>query len=195
MRNRLIVFLILLIALIGCASGGITLTPSDNKKAEEILSEYIIQPGDSLQIDILENATTSKAVVVRPDGKISLPQLNDIQAAGLTALQLRENLLKEYKEFYNVIEITVAVTGLTGYKINIIGNVRRPGLIILNDKTTFLEALSLAGGLGDWANPKKIYIMRSLGDNMIKIKVNYKNILKGEEKDIWILPGDMIVVP
>lgn len=185
-------FLIPLLAFIGCATVGI---PADNKRAQEILSEYVIQPGDSLLIDIMENTNTSRTVPVRPDGKISLPQLNDIQTAGLTALQLRENLIKEYKRFYNVVEVTVTVTGITGYKINIIGNVNQSGQIILHDKTTFLEAISLAGGLGEWANLRKIYIMRKVDGEQKKIKVNYKNILQGKEEDIWILPGDMIVVP
>jgi len=175
-----------------CATGGV---PADNKRAEEILSEYVIQPGDSLLIDIIENTTISRTVPVRPDGKISLPQLNDIQAAGLTALQLRENLIKEYRRFYKVVEVTVTVTGITGYKINVIGNFNRPGQIVFHDKTTFLEAISLAGGLGEWANPKKIYIIREIDGQQKRIKVNYKDILAGKAEDIWVLPGDIIVAP
>lgn len=211
MRHRLLLireaifwgalFLILLIAFMGCATRGIPANPAENEKAEEILKEYSIQPGDSLLIDIIENNTISRTVNVRPDGKISLPQINDIHAAGLTALQLRENLLKVYQQFYNVVEVTVTVTNSTGYKINVIGNVARQGPIILHDKTTFLEAISLAGGLTDWARSKKIYIMREI-DGFIgevygekKINVNYNNVLKGNEKNIWILPGDLIVVP
>lgn len=185
-------FLIPLPAFIGCATGGI---PADNKRAEEILSEYIIQPGDSLLIDIIENTNISRTAPVRPDGKISLPQLNDIQAAGLTALQLRENLVKEYERFYNVVEVTVTVTGITAYKINVIGEVKRPGQIIFRDKTTFLEAISLAGGLGEWANPKKIYIIREIDGQQKRIKVNYKDILAGKAENIWVLPGDIIVAP
>ncbi|MGA1825323.1 MAG: polysaccharide biosynthesis/export family protein [bacterium] len=194
--------LISLIAFMGCATGGISVNPADNKKAAEILKEYIIQPGDSLLIDIIENNTISRTVVVRPDGKISLPQLNDIHAAGITAHQLRENLLKVYQQFYNVVEVTVTVANSTGYRITVIGEVNNPGQIILHDKTTFLEAIALAGGLSDWAKSKKIYIMREIdgfigevyGDKK-KLNVNYNNILKGKEQDIWILPGDLIVVP
>ena len=189
------IYLISLIFFIGCATGGIPADPVDNKKAEEVLGEYVIQPGDSLLIDIIENTNTSRTVLVRPDGKISLPQLNDIYAAGLTALQLREKLIKEYQDFYNVVEVTVTVTGITGYKINVIGEVRRPGQIILTDKTTFLEAISLAGGLSEWAKSKKLYIMRENEGDQKRIDVNYNNILQGKDEDIWILPGDMIVVP
>jgi len=191
----LLLSLSLLIALFGCATGGIPAVPADNEKAKEVLSEYVIQPGDSLLIDIIENTNTSRTVPVRPDGKISLPQVNDIQAAGLTALQLRENLIKEYKQFYNVVEITVTVTGITGYKINVIGNVNRPGQLVLQDKTTFLEAISLVGGLGQWANAHKVYIIREIDGEQMRINLDFKNILKGKDKDIWILPGDMIVVP
>jgi len=188
----LVLVLILLLVFMACATGGV---PADNKRAEEILSEYVIQPGDSLLIDIIENTTISRTVPVRPDGKISLPQLNDIQAAGLTALQLRENLIKEYRRFYKVVEVTVTVTGITGYKINVIGNFNRPGQIVFHDKTTFLEAISLAGGLGEWANPKKIYIIREIDGQQKRIKVNYKDILAGKAEDIWVLPGDIIVAP
>lgn len=203
MRHRLLrfntillsLYLILSLSLIGCATGGIAADQADNIKAEERLSEYIIQPGDSLLIDVIENTNTSRTIPVRPDGKISLPQVNDVHAAGLTALQLRENLIKEYQDFYNVVEVTVTVTGITGYKINVIGEVNRPGQIILTDKTTFLEAISLAGGLNEWAKSKKIYIMREIDGEQKRIKVNYNNIIEAKDEDIWILAGDMIVVP
>jgi len=181
--------------IVGCASPGIPGRPADNKKAGKILSEYIIQPGDMLLIDIIENTTSSRTVPVRPDGKISLPQVNDVQAAGLTPLQLRENLIKEYSQFYTVVEVTVTVTGITGYKINIIGNVRSQGQIILHDRTTFLEAMSMAGGLDEWADRKKIYIMRKGDKGQEKIPLDYDKIIQGTAEDIWILPGDMIVVP
>lgn len=186
-------FLIPLLSFIACASsGGIR---ANNKLAEEILNKYIIQPGDTLLIDILENTNTSRTIPVRPDGKITLPQINDIQAAGLTPLQLRENLLNEYKLFYNVVEISVTVTNITGYKITIVGRVHRPGQITLPDKTTFLEAIAIAGGLQDWAKSKKIYIIREIAGNHKKINLNYNKILDSTEENIWVLPGDIIVVP
>ena len=162
---------------LGCAVS--TGVPANNKLAETVLNEYVIQPGDTLTIDIMENTTISRSIPVRPDGKISLPQLNDIKAAGLTALQLRENIIRECKQFYNVVEVTVTVTGITGYKVNIIGNVNRPGQIIMHDRTSFLEAISLAGGMGEWANTKKIYIIREINEKRKKIAVNYKDILLG----------------
>ncbi|MGA1871188.1 MAG: polysaccharide biosynthesis/export family protein [bacterium] len=177
--------------LAGCVKKGISPNLVDNLKAEKILNEYQIQPGDTLLIDILENTNTSRTVNVRPDGKISLPQLNDIQAAGLTALKLRENLIEQFKKFYNVVEITVTVTNNTGYKVIFIGNVNNPGQLILKDKTTFLEAISLAGGLSEWAKTGKIYIVRDIQ----RINLDYDKVLEGKERDIWILPGDIIVVP
>jgi polysaccharide export outer membrane protein len=191
-KTLLSIFLIALLVFAGCATGGV---PADNKRAEEILDEYVIQAGDTLLIDIMENTNIARTVPVRPDGKISLPLLNDVQAAGLTALQLRDNLAKEYKRFYNVVEVSVTVTGVTGYKIHITGNVNSPGQQILLDKTTFLEAISLAGGLGEWANPKKIYVMRNVDGEQKRIRVNYKDILGGKAENIWVLPGDTIVVP
>ena len=164
-RNTILLILlhIELFIFIGCTTtGGI---PANNKRAESILNEYVIQSGDTLTIDIMENTNVSRSVPVRPDGKISLSQLNDIQAAGLTALQLRENIIKECKKFYNVVEVTVTVTGITGYKVNIIGNVNRPGQIIMQDRTSFLEAISLAGGIHEWANTRKIYIIREINGN------------------------------
>lgn len=189
--------LLLLIGLIfallgGCATGWV---PADNKAAEELLSKYIISPGDTLLIDIMEKENVSRTVLVRPDGKISLPLINDIQAAGLTALELREKLIKKLSKFYKVVDVTVTVTGITGYKVSIIGNVGSPGQKVLFDKTTFLEVISLAGGFGEWADIDDIYIIRKIDGERKKIKVDYNDILKGKKEDIWILPGDIIVVP
>lgn len=178
----------------GCATLNVPEEPPDNNRSEEILSEYIIQPGDSLLIDIIENVTLSRTVPVRPDGKISLPQVNDIQAAGLTPMQLRENLFKVYEQFYNVVEVAVTMTNMTGYKINVIGNVSRQGQIIMNDKTTFLEAISLAGGLGEWADTKNIFIMRRINGRKKRIRADYDKIIRGKKEDILMLPGDIIIV-
>lgn len=191
--KNLFFLLIPLFAFIACASSvGIR---ADNKSAEQLLNNYFIQPGDTLLIDILENTNTSRTVPVRPDGKISLPQVNDVQAAGLTPLKLRENLLNEYKRFYSVVEVSVTVINITGNKITIVGRVYRPGQVTLNDKTTFLEAIALSGGLTEWAKPKKIYIIRKIADRERKINTNYNKILNGKEENIWVLPGDIIVVP
>lgn len=191
------ILLLLLIGLIfvflgGCATGW---APADNKAAEEVLSNYIISPGDTLLIDIMEKENVSRTVPVRPDGKISLPLINDIQAAGLTALELREKLINELSRFYKVVDVSVTVTEATGYKINVIGNVNSPGQFILQDKTTILEAIFLAGSLNEWASSKKIYILRKIKGEEKRIRVNYKDILKGKKENIWVLPNDTIVVP
>lgn len=190
-----IITLFISLTLLACSSGGVPISTNINKIAEKTLNEYIIQPGDILSIDIIEKNTTNRIVPVRPDGKISLPQINDIQAAGLSPLQLKDNLLTEYKNFFNLVEITVTVTSFAGSKISIIGFVNSPGQYILNDKTTFLEALSLAGGITELSDPKKINIIRYIDGKRRKFTINYNKILTGENEDIWILPGDIIIVP
>lgn len=182
----------LIFAFLGGCGGTL---PIDNKQAEQILRNYIISPGDMLLIDIMEEETISRTVPVRPDGKISLPLINDIQAAGLTAMELRKNLIKKLSKFYKIVDVTVTVTEVKGYKVNIIGNVNRPGVKILTAKTTFLEAISLGEGFSEWADVDDIYIIRQINGKRRKIKVDYEGILEGKKEDIWILPGDTIVVP
>jgi polysaccharide export outer membrane protein len=131
------------------------------------------------------------------DGKITLPLIDDVQAAGFTARQLKEVLTKRLKEFVENPNVSVMVMEANSYKVYVSGQVRTPGIYRLRSETTLLQIIPMAGGFTDWANPKKILIIRKEGNKEKRITVNYKKIVKGDAPDsnIILKAGDAIIVP
>ncbi len=159
--------------------------------------DYVIGPEDTLNISVWKEPEVSAAVPVRPDGKISLPLVNDIQAAGLTPMQLGKEISAKLEKFITQPQVTVVVTGVNSRRIYLVGQVGRPGSFALLPDMTVLQALSAAGGLGEFANSKKVYILRNVGGKPTRIPFNYKDVLQGlsPEQNIELKPGDTIVVP
>jgi polysaccharide export outer membrane protein len=139
----------------------------------------------------------SRTVPVRIDGKISIPLVDEIQAAGLTPLQLKELLMKRLKEFVDIPNISVMVMEANSFKVYISGQVRNPGVYRLRSETTLLQIIPMAGGFTDWANQKKILIIRKENGKEKRMTVNYKKILKGDDKssNVILKSGDTIIVP
>jgi polysaccharide export outer membrane protein len=161
-------------------------------------SEYVIGPDDMLQVSVWKNETLSRQVPVRPDGKISMPLLHDIQAAGLTAMQLRDKISVALAEFMPNPEVSVVVTEVRSFKVSVLGEVQKPGVLQLRSATTVLEALAMAGGFKDFASPSKIMIFRKDGKGKTqKFRFNYNRALKdsSEEDNLLLKTGDVIVVP
>jgi len=133
---------------------------------------------------------------VRPDGKISLPLLNDVVAAGLTPTQLADSITTRLKKFISDPRVTVVVTAMNSQKIYILGEVLHPGTTILQPNMTVLQALASAG-FTQFANTKGIYLLRNDNGKQQKISVHYRELVKGEQIDqnIVLKPGDTIVVP
>jgi polysaccharide biosynthesis/export protein len=158
---------------------------------------YIIGPQDVLDIDVWKEAELTRDVPVRPDGKISLPLLNDVQAAGLTPTQLSEELTTELKKFITDPQVTVIVTQINSQRVYILGEMTRPGAYPLLPGMTVLQALSSAGGFTQFANLKKIYVLRTEDGKQVKFPFNYKEVVKGNhaEQNIVLKAGDQIVVP
>ncbi len=166
----------------------------------EVLADspnYIIGSEDVLYIHVWKEEHLSKTVPVRIDGKISLPLIDEIQAAGLTPLQLKEVLMKKLKEFVDIPNISVIVMEANSCKVYISGQVRNPGVYRLRSETSLLQIIPMAGGFTDWANQKKILIIRKENGKEKRITVNYKKILKGEDpgSNIILKAGDTIIVP
>src|SRR5256885_4084226 len=128
-----------------------------------VASDYIIGPEDMLQVSVWKNETMSRTLPVRPDGKISLPLLDDIQAAGLTPLQLRDKIAAALAEFMPNPEVAVSLIEVRSYRVSVLGEVQKPGVLQLKAPTTVMEALALAGGFKDFASPSKIIIFRKDG--------------------------------
>jgi polysaccharide export outer membrane protein len=161
-------------------------------------STYIIGPGDDIQVTVYENPQMSPAgpLMVRPDGIISLPLINEVQAAGLTPMQLQAALTERFKKF--VIDPTVGVTviNIKSKSVYLMGEVGHVGPIAMAPGMTVLEAIATAGGLTPYANSKKIYILRGNGARKQQIHFDYKTaIKKGDMQGITLEPGDTIVVP
>jgi polysaccharide export outer membrane protein len=131
------------------------------------------------------------------DGKISLPLIQEVKAAGLTPLQLKEVLTRKFKEFIENPIVSVTVTEVNSYKVYVIGQVKNPGVQRLRSETTVTQIIVLAGGFTDWANQKKILVVRKEDGREKRITVNYKRIMAGKDLDsnIILKAGDTIVVP
>lgn len=158
---------------------------------------YIIGPQDMLDISVWKENELTRVVPVRPDGKISLPLLNDVQAAGLTPSQLAELLTTSLKKFVTNPQVTVIVTQINSQRVYILGEAMRPGAYPLLPGMTVLQALSSAGGFTLFANLKKIYVLRKEDGKQERFPFNYKNVVNGKnaEQNIALKAGDQIVVP
>jgi polysaccharide export outer membrane protein len=161
-------------------------------------SEYVIGPGDVLQISVWKNEGLSRMAPVRPDGKISIPLLHDIQAAGLTAMQLRDKIARALAEFLPNPEVSVALAEVHSLRVSVLGEVQKPGVLELQGRTTILEAIAMAGGFRDFASPSKITVIRldEQGQTQ-KIRFNYNKAVNNspDEPNMVLRPGDVIVVP
>ena len=159
--------------------------------------QYVIGPEDVLYIHVWKEEALTRTVPVRMDGKISLPLVQEIKAAGLTPLQLKEVLTRRFKEFIENPIVSVTVAEVNSYKVYVMGQVKTPGLQRLRSETTVFQIITLAGGFTEWANPKKIMIIRKEDGREKRIKVNYKKIMSGDgtSADVILKTGDAIIVP
>lgn len=169
------------------------ITPSDAKAQE---GDYKIGPEDLLDISVWNNPPLSRTAPVRPDGMISLPLLNDVLAAGLTPMQLRDNIAKRLIEYVPNPEVSVIVREVNRFKVSVLGEVRKPGRFDFKSRATVLDAIALAGGLSDYAARSRIVIIRQDGTTTKRIPVNYNKIVSSSsEDDFFLQPGDVVVVP
>jgi polysaccharide export outer membrane protein len=159
---------------------------------------YIIGPDDILSVVYWKDKDMTVDVQVRPDGKISLPLLNEMQAAGLTPSQLRDKLTEESKRYIEDPNVTVVVKQINSRKVFVMGEVAKPGPYILTAPTTVLQLLAVVGGLREYANGKKIVIVRTeASGKQTRFQFNYNDVMTGKNlrQNIELMPGDTIVVP
>jgi polysaccharide biosynthesis/export protein len=161
-----------------------------------VTPEYVIGPDDTVHIAVWKEPDFTATLPVRPDGKISLPLLNDVQAAGLTPMQLASFLTDRLKKYVADPRVTVVVTQMNSQRIYVLGEVLHTGTMPLLPRMTVLQALATAG-FTPFANTKGIYILRPSGSTQQKIPFNYKQVVKGSAatQNITLKPGDTIVVP
>jgi len=159
-------------------------------------ADYVIGADDTLHVSVWKEPDLTATLPVRPDGKISLPLLNDVPAAGLTPMQLADSITTKLKKYIADPRVTVVVTAMNSRRIFVTGEVTHPGAMALLPGMTVLQALSSAG-FTQFASLKKIYLLRTENGHQAKLPFNYKDVVKGAhpEQNIRLQPGDTIVVP
>ena len=170
---------------------------SPSEQTLPMLDAYRIGPEDTLQIVVWKNEAMSRTVPVRPDGMISLPLLNDVQAAGLTPMELRDVLMKKLTEYMPVPEVSVILTDVRSFKVSVIGEVKTPGRYELKSRATVLDLLAQAGGFNEFAARNRIVILRPEGKTMKRIPFNYNKVISvgGESENFYLRPRDIVLVP
>ena len=160
-------------------------------------AEYKIGPQDVVRIDVWKEPEISRTIPVRPDGKISLPLLNDVQASGLTAMELAGAIREGLSKYLTSPQVTVTVTDTNSRRVYVTGEVNRSGAMPLLPNMTLLQAVTAAGGFTQFAKLKGIYVLRNENGKQVKYPFDYKQVIKGNhpEQNIPLLPGDVIVVP
>jgi polysaccharide export outer membrane protein len=173
--------------------------PSAQKINGEVAvpSEYVIGPDDVLSIVFWREAEMSAQVRVRPDGRISLPLLNDLVAVGLTPERLRERLEQEAKRYVTNPNATVVVLEINSRRIFVVGQVAQPGVYPLNAPMNVLQAIASAGGLLEFAHGRNIIVERVVSDRKIRLPFDYREVVKGKKVDqnVLLAPGDTVIVP
>jgi polysaccharide export outer membrane protein len=157
--------------------------------------EYRLGPGDELRVDVYKEDHLSQSLQVRPDGKITLPLVGDIAAAGRTSMELRDAITASLKEYVTNPVVTVIVQKASSAQVYLIGEVVTPGTQIMQGPLTALQALAQAGGLKEFADRGDIRILRKTSTGTQTIPFDYKGALKGKADPLNLQPGDTIVVP
>jgi polysaccharide export outer membrane protein len=163
--------------------------------------QYVIGPEDVLDIAVWKNDAISRTVPVRPDGKISLPLLNDVQAAGYTPMQLRDIIVKALAAYIATPEVSVIVREVRSFKVAVIGEVKTPGRYELKSGATVLDVLAMAGGLTEYAERGRIVILRRDGATTRRVPFDYGKVMtrndetNGGHDNFLVRPGDIILVP
>jgi len=167
-----------------------------NTRATQASPSYVIGPDDTLAVNVWKEPDLTATLPVRADGMISLPLLNDVQASGLTPMQLASSITEKLKKFVADPRVTVTVTQMNSQRVYVTGEVSHSGPMPLTPDMTVLQALSSAG-FSQFANTKGIYVLRNENGAQKKYPVNYKKLIKGEDSasNILLKPGDTIVVP
>jgi polysaccharide export outer membrane protein len=176
-------------------------TLADQPQASQVLGKsndsYLIGPGDILSVDVWKEPDLSKQVIVRLDGNISLPLVNDVKAAGLTCGALRKYLSIRYRDYVEIAEVSVTLIESHSKKIYLVGKVNGPGEYVLQKNMTILQAISRAGGLGEWADAEDIRLIRRINGVEQTFRVDFEAIVTGEDlsQNILLQPDDTIFVP
>ena len=199
MKHNTLVSSLAAAALALCALAPVSAKDKDDKKpatqAPSINEEYRLGAGDKLRIEVYKDAQLSQSVQIRPDGKITLPLVGDLDATNRTPIELRDTIATSLKEYMTNPVVTVIVVEATAATAYVMGEVNHPGSVNLQAPLTVIQALALAGGLKDFADAKNIKILRKTPTGVQAIAFNYKDAVRSSRAPVYLRPGDTIVVP
>jgi polysaccharide export outer membrane protein len=176
-------------------------TGAQSPPAAEVVEPYVIGPEDVVEIAVWGNPDLSRTVPVRPDGKISLPLLHDVEASGLTPMQLRAALTAALEKFDKAPVVSVIVREVHSFKVTVIGEVKTPGRYEVRSRTTVLDVLAVAGGLSQYAARGRITILRRDGDALRQLPFDFEKVTAKSgpggavQLNFCVRPGDIVVVP
>jgi polysaccharide biosynthesis/export protein len=169
--------------------------PAPQPPASAVNEEYRVGPGDKLRIEVYKDPQLSQSVQVRPDGKITLPLVGDMEATGRTPIELRDAVAKSLKEYITNPTVTVIVVEALASQVFVIGEVAKPGAVQIYGPTTVMQVLAMAGGFKEFANTKDVRVQRQNGNGVQTIRFNYKEALNAETKPFYVRAGDTVIVP
>jgi polysaccharide export outer membrane protein len=162
-----------------------------------ISQEYLIGPADVLQVSVWKNDALSRTVPVRPDGMITLPLVNEVRAAGLTPMELRDIIKKDLGQYLPNPEVSVIVMEMHSFNVSVLGQVQKAGRYQFSGPVTVLDALAEAGGITEFASPSDMYVLRHVGGTVKRISFNYSKVVASPDQNsnFSVQPGDILVVP
>ena len=169
--------------------------PPSRTDTSPVSGEYRLGAGDKLRIEVYKDTQVSQSVQIRPDGKITLPLVGDIEATDKTPLELRDQITKSLREYMTNPTVTVIVVEALSAVVFVTGEVAKSGPVPIHGPLNVVQAIAMAGGFNDWAKKKDIRILRQGPTGVQTLHVNYKDAIEGEAKPIYLKAGDTIVVP
>lgn len=204
----IVVYLILMALLTACATPPARTSPESRltegtesaaalAMTPFVASDYFLGPEDVLDVLVWKNEDLSRSVAIRPDGKISLPLIGDVQAAGLTSSQLRDSIKERLGEYKETPEVSVIIREVNSFSVFVLGEVARPGKFQLRSETTLLQALTLSGGFTQYAVLENIILLRRVAGRETRRRIRFSDIIDGKDPDanVVLQRGDTIVVP
>jgi polysaccharide export outer membrane protein len=158
---------------------------------------YVIQPNDMLEVFVWKEPELTRKVLVRPDGRISLPLVQDLMAAGISPAELKDRIETKLRDFLAAPSVTIIVDAINSYRVFVVGKVQKPGNLTVEKPITVLQALAMAGGFQDYAKDSEITVIRTVGNENFVFDFNYKEAIKGKNptQNIFLRSGDVVVVP
>jgi polysaccharide export outer membrane protein len=179
------------------AGTGSRVPPAASRYETPVEAGYRIGPEDVVQVSVWNNEAMSRTAPIRPDGKISLPLLNDVEAAGLTPMELRDRLMQRLTEYMPHPEVSVVVTEVRSFKVSVIGQVPKPDRYQLRSAATVMDVLAMAGGFTEFASRSRVVVIRASGDKTERIPFDYEKVRSGDpsQANFQLRPGDIVLVP